>query len=179
MAIGDGAQKGKLAAMLRMARRGELPDGWLYLPDEKLSPQTDCLFLPSDEHEPEDREEYVASIGFPDEGLDNNEMKTIVEGVERLTAAPSDAQLVRAFDYYLMFDAYLPELDAPDPPEIKTAKDNPVLRQFYESLGPERDAVPCRADGCTRGAVALSVLCRRHHYESVFFGGGQPCPFED
>lgn len=39
---------------------------------------------------------------------------------------------------------------------------------FYESLGAERSEVPCREDGCKRGAISLSVLCRVHHFESIW-----------
>jgi hypothetical protein len=49
-------------------------------------------------------------------------------------------------------------------------------REFYETLGEERASVPCRADGCKRGAVEFSVLCRVHHFESV---QKRPCPFHD
>jgi hypothetical protein len=31
-------------------------------------------------------------------------------------------------------------------------------RHFYDSLGEERAAVPCRSSGCARGSVSLSVL---------------------
>jgi hypothetical protein len=48
-------------------------------------------------------------------------------------------------------------------------------RQFYESLGAERADVRCRSPGCLRGALPLSVLCRRHHFEQV---RGRPCPFD-
>jgi hypothetical protein len=49
-------------------------------------------------------------------------------------------------------------------------------RRFYEVLGPERPSVPCRTEGCTRGAIQFSVLCRVHHFESV---EKRPCPFQD
>jgi hypothetical protein len=49
-------------------------------------------------------------------------------------------------------------------------------REFYDSLGRERPDVPCRSPGCGRGAVALSAMCRPHHFEQV---RGQPCPFDD
>ena len=49
-------------------------------------------------------------------------------------------------------------------------------RKFFEALGPERPEVPCRSPGCERGAVALSVMCRRHHFEQVM---RRPCPCED
>jgi len=31
-------------------------------------------------------------------------------------------------------------------------------------------------DGCKRGAIEQSVLCRAHHFESLC---GRPCPFSD
>lgn len=40
-------------------------------------------------------------------------------------------------------------------------------RAFYDSLGDERSAHRCRAPGCERGAVAFSVFCRPHHFESI------------
>src|SRR5262249_53118173 len=40
-------------------------------------------------------------------------------------------------------------------------------RDFYDSLGAEREGVSCRHPGCTRGAVSTSVFCRRHHFEQV------------
>jgi hypothetical protein len=47
------------------------------------------------------------------------------------------------------------------------------LRDFYDSLGPERMDVSCRQTGCTRGAIPFSVFCRSHHFESIF---KMPCP---
>jgi hypothetical protein len=47
-------------------------------------------------------------------------------------------------------------------------------REFYDSLGPERESPPCRREGCNRGAVQFSVLCRRHHVESLT---GRACSF--
>jgi hypothetical protein len=49
-------------------------------------------------------------------------------------------------------------------------------REFYDALGPERPDVPWRSPGCRRGAVALSVMCRRHHFEQV---KRRPCRFDD
>jgi hypothetical protein len=49
-------------------------------------------------------------------------------------------------------------------------------RAFYDSLGPERDAEPCRKDGCRRGHISHSGLCRPHHFENV---QGRPCPFDE
>jgi hypothetical protein len=47
-------------------------------------------------------------------------------------------------------------------------------KQFYDSLGEERPTVPCREPNCNRGAIALSVLCRIHHFEMI---QGRPSPF--
>jgi len=49
-------------------------------------------------------------------------------------------------------------------------------RDFYHLLGKERPDVRCRRDGCTRGALVHSVLCRPHHFESV---KNRPSPFDD
>jgi hypothetical protein len=46
--------------------------------------------------------------------------------------------------------------------------------RFYADLGIERASVTCRSKDCTHGAVPLSVLCRRHHFEAII---GRPCPF--
>jgi len=49
-------------------------------------------------------------------------------------------------------------------------------RAFHDALGAERSDVPCRRERCGRGAIAHSVLCRAHHFESV---RGRPYPFSD
>lgn len=49
-------------------------------------------------------------------------------------------------------------------------------RDFYDSLGPEDRARPCRKEGCDRGTVKFSAFCRPHHFESL---RKQPCPFDD
>ena len=51
-----------------------------------------------------------------------------------------------------------------------------AFRSFYERLGPEDAAVPCRRAGCQRGAIHNSVFCRVHHFESIYH---TPCPFHD
>jgi hypothetical protein len=57
-----------------------------------------------------------------------------------------------------------------DPIEVRTD------REFFQSLGVEREGVRCRHPGCARGAVSMSVLCRRHHFEQVL---ARACPFDD
>lgn len=49
-------------------------------------------------------------------------------------------------------------------------------REFYDLLGPERVEEPCKHPGCARGAVALSALCRVHHFEAI---KKRACPFDD
>ncbi len=62
-------------------------------------------------------------------------------------------------------------------PEIEPAvwRENPfpdlfllvVDRDFYQALGPEDASTACRRADCTRPKVALSICCRRHHFEQV------------
>lgn len=47
-------------------------------------------------------------------------------------------------------------------------------RAYYDGLGAERGDTRCRRDGCARGAITHSVLCRLHHFESI---RGRPSPF--
>jgi hypothetical protein len=49
-------------------------------------------------------------------------------------------------------------------------------RAYYDSLGAERTDTRCGTAGCSRGAIALSVQCRVHHFESI---RKRPCPFTD
>jgi hypothetical protein len=47
-------------------------------------------------------------------------------------------------------------------------------QKFYDSLGEERPEIPCKREGCQRGAVHFSVFCRPHHFETV---NKKPSPF--
>lgn len=47
-------------------------------------------------------------------------------------------------------------------------------REFYDSLGAEREDERCRAPNCGRGAVRASLFCRVHQFENV---RGRPSPF--
>jgi hypothetical protein len=47
-------------------------------------------------------------------------------------------------------------------------------RAFYDSLGEERRDARCRREGCARGTVRFSTLCRPHHFENV---RAVACPF--
>jgi|SRR5579871_4543779 len=165
--------RGRVAGMIRLAANDELPPGCLFLPEGEIKADTECVLLA--DTETDDLENTGATLGFPVAGLETDDLKSIFHGAQRLIANPSDSVLVRAFNYYLEFDAYLPSIDAPDPPspeKVLDARD----RQFYQSLGAEREGTLCRKAGCERGSVALSVFCRTHHFESV---KKRPCPFHD
>jgi hypothetical protein len=47
-------------------------------------------------------------------------------------------------------------------------------RQFYDSLGQERDEPRCASPQCARGAVQASLFCRLHQFENAM---RKPCPF--
>jgi hypothetical protein len=168
--------QGTLPAYLRSLLTADLPNGWLYLPHGELDETTVCLFIPSDDvDEDEDATATkAAELGFPIEGLDNQTMQDVALGAVRLDPHANDALLVRAFAYYHRFDAFLPSIDASDPPGPEQALLK-MDRDFYESLGPETLELRCRREGCDRGTVRLSVFCQKHHFEMV---RRRLCPFE-
>lgn len=47
-------------------------------------------------------------------------------------------------------------------------------RELLAELGPELPEEPCRHEGCSRGAVRHSVLCREHHVEQLRKRGAPP-----
>lgn len=167
--------RGKLSELLRSSIDRSLPEGWLFLQDKEVSASTECVFLTGEDYsDDEDVEIKAAQLGFPVEGLDTQTLEDVCAGALALDPYASDALLVRAFDYYRRFDAFLPGSDAGDPPspeEVLLRLD----RQFYDSLGAEVNGTACRREGCERGAVRLSVFCRKHHCESI---RKRPCPFE-
>jgi hypothetical protein len=166
--------RGTLVAMVRAAASGELPRGWLFLEEGERTPNTSCVLL--SDADAEDIEAAAKSLGFPNSTLETLDLKDIFEWTKQLVQNdPSDAELVRSFCYYVDFDTVIPSMDAPDPPPFEEARAK-MDRQFYESLGQEREDVACRSAGCQRGAVALSVFCRPHHFESVLH---RPCVFDD
>jgi hypothetical protein len=59
----------------------------------------------------------------------------------------------------------------PQTPEMRAriaAAAERVDRDFYDSLGIERDDTRCQFEDCKRGAVIASVFCRVHHFEQVY-----------
>jgi len=65
-------------------------------------------------------------------------------------------------------------VSATDPPPVED-KRRRLGREFYDQLGPEDLSRPCKRDDCDRGAIAKSVLCKRHHFEMIQRRG---CPFD-
>ena len=167
--------RGKLSELLHSSITHSLPEGWLYLREGELSASTECVFLTDEDYsDDEDPESKAAQLGFPVEGLDTQTLEDVCAGALALDPSGSDTLLVHAFDYYRRFDAFLPGLNAGNPPspeEVRLSLD----RQFYDSLGNEARGTACRREGCERGAVHLSVFCRKHHFESI---RKRPCPFE-
>lgn len=125
----------------------------------------------------EETDELAGEAGARDYApmVDDGTLFSIVVDAQDRLGVESPEDLVEALVYYVRFDAHLPEVGAPDPPAVSKAQ----LRRdraFYDTLGPERAEVPCRAAGCKRGAIALSVFCRVHHFRQVT---GRACPFVD
>jgi hypothetical protein len=61
----------------------------------------------------------------------------------------------------------------PPPVENRQLKED---REYYEQLGSEDLARPCKHEGCCRGAVRFSALCKRHHFEMITH---RECPFDN
>jgi len=167
-----------LGQALRRAAEHTLPEGWLYLPCEApLTPETPCVLLDDEENDRDDDGNPLEAIraSFPFEGLATQLMEDTAEAARCFQEKPTDELLIESFDYYRRFDAFLPRPGAPDPPpwaEIQLSLD----REFYEMLGSERADQQCRHEGCLRGAISHSVLCKKHHFESI---RGRTCPFTD
>jgi hypothetical protein len=48
--------------------------------------------------------------------------------------------------------------------EIRTQKED---QDFIDVIGEETGPETCRREGCKKLHVAYSVLCKRHHFESI------------
>lgn len=156
---------------LRDAAGRQLEDGWIYF-SASGNPGLDtvCLLVLSSE---DDTQSIAEELNYPYEGLDTPTIEDTASAAQQFQAAPSDELLLESFIYYWRFDAWLPEPGAPEPPPWEETKLK-LDRDFFDQLGPEREDVPCRAKGCEKGAVDLSVFCRRHHFEMI---RKYPCPF--
>jgi hypothetical protein len=153
------------------------PDGWLLLPSEgPISADTLGTLRDIGGDDMADQDSDTVLVGgfelAPSVGGDT--LHDICQGAQRLQPLPSDETLVEALDYYLRFDAFLPALGAPEPPPFEEINAQ-IDRAFWDQIGEENLDRPCRREGCGRGSVAFSVLCRVHHFESVM---RKPCPFD-
>jgi hypothetical protein len=159
-----------LRIVLQEAAARRLEDAWVYFKDvAEIGLESECLVLV----DVEESSEYAAALGFPMEGLDTPTIEDCASWAKDHEDPPSDELLLFGFRYYWRFDAFAPYAWAPDPPPDEEIRLSLAL-EFYRRLGPERSDVPCRREGCRKGAIQHSVLCRAHHYESV---RNEPCPF--
>jgi hypothetical protein len=170
----------KLRDILRKVAETE-PDLWLLLPGKfdqwtldteavlinldalGIDPNTDSPILPVE----------LVSKGFRII-LDTLAVADCVQWADRLSNSHSDTVRFESFIYYVRFDAFLPRIGAPDPPPWEVTQRQLDL-EFYEKLGAEDPMRPCRRDGCGRGAIRNSVMCKQHHFEMV---KRRPCPFD-
>jgi len=156
---------------LRAAAAGQLERGWLFFAGSgEPTLDTPCRLLLDDEPEA-----VAVEQGFPQSGLDTETIEATTECARQFENPPTDELLLESFVYYWRFDTWLPYTGASDPPPWEEI-DKMRKREFFEELGEERQGVPCRSEGCPRGAIDQSVFCRVHHYEMI---KKEPCPFAD
>ena len=168
-----------LRDVLQQATR-ELPDTWLYLPGERtqwtLDTEAFLLDLDAMDSDPQTHEPILppelASKGLR-EALDTQTITGCVQWADRLAGRADDTVRLESFLYYFRFDAFLPKIGAPDPPPFEETRRQLDL-EFYDRLGPEDISSPCKRDGCSRGAIRNSALCKQHHFEMIQH---RECPF--
>lgn len=163
-----------LRQALRDAVRGD-QDGWLCLPAGEASTlETDAFFWSAFDEEGTAEEDTVEVNGrWFQATLDGATVHDICTGAAALEDPQSDEVLLEALTYYFEHDAFLPERGYEPPPwdEIQRNLD----LEFWEALGEEEAGTQCRREGCEDGTIRHSVLCRRHHFESI---RNRPSPFE-
>jgi len=155
------------------------PEDWLYIAGDvgglSLNTEADLGYPEFDEQ----TDEEIDPPGFAERGLRSTiDVETLLECIEwadRLSGRQDDSAALDVIRYYLRFDAWPETLGAPDPPPPADVLRR-LDREFVDKLGTEDSSRQCRKDGCHRGAVSLSVLCRRHHFENV---RKRPYPFDD
>ena len=108
------------------------------------------------------------------ETLDAQTIHDCVQWADKLSGRHDDVVRLESFLYYVRFDAFLPQIGAPDPPPWEETRRRLDL-VFYDKLGPENLSRPCTHDGCCRGAIRNSLLCKQHHFEMIKH---RECPFD-
>jgi hypothetical protein len=154
-------------------------DEWLYIvgdaKDLSLDTEVDLGCPEIDEATYEE----IDPAGFGDRGLrstiDKDSLDGCFEWADRLAGKADDAAVADIIRYYIRFDAWPERLNSPDPPPAEEILQR-LDREFCDKLGHEDSTKQCRREDCSRGTVKFSVLCRRHHFESI---RGRPYPFND
>jgi len=152
---------------------------WLFITGDAvtLGPTSEVEFGSIDFDEDSDRE--ILPDGFEQRGLYSTIDLQTVEGcivwADRLAGRADDLTAADSIRYYIRFDAFPQRIGAPDPPPWEETQAR-LDREFYDRLGTEDTSRPCHHEGCTRGSVRFSVLCRPHHFESIQH---RPSPFTD
>src|SRR5262245_20399601 len=98
-----------LGNVLRASRDGTMPPGWIYLPEvPTLALDTACMYIhDNDEVEREASIPVVArDAGFPQEGLNDDQLLMAVEWASLFQKPPSDALILEGFVYYRRYDAF-------------------------------------------------------------------------
>lgn len=79
----------------------------VYLPPGSFSVDTVCLVLDPDDVDPdEELPEEARNAGYR-AGLGIDDIRSIRENARQQGRAPTDEEMVRAFDYYLQNDAFI------------------------------------------------------------------------
>lgn len=154
-------------------------DDWLYVSGdfENLSLQSEAdIGVPQYEDETDVENDPV---GFAERGLgitiDCETVDACIKWADQLSGTRDNEAAADIIRYYVRFDAWPQTLGSPDPPSGEEAR-RLFAKNFCDALGDERVNVACKQSGCFRGAVRMSVYCRRHHFESV---NNQAYPFVD
>src|SRR4051794_8076007 len=101
MAASVPGNRASLGWFLALARRGDMPPGWLYFRPGEITAETECMLV----QDADDRS-HVAQ-GFTREGLDHDLIRMVIRSARVLEDPPDESLLVEAFNYYLVYDGYL------------------------------------------------------------------------
>jgi hypothetical protein len=160
-------------------REGNPHEDWLLIKGDPadLGLDTDCALAMIEIDEDSEELEEIIPAELQERGLwstiDYQTVKDSIEWADRLAGQQDDEAVAEIIRYYIRFDAWPEKLGAPDPPPADKIIAR-LDREFYDSLGPEREGTTCRREGCSRGPVKFSPLCAAHHFESI---KRKPCPF--